>query len=62
MKQPAQLEIKRHYERLSEQETEQVVSAVAELIVSVLKRSGIGRPAADRQTDSSLDKPLASQR
>jgi ribosomal protein L12E/L44/L45/RPP1/RPP2 len=43
---PAAIEIKRHYRELSEKETQEVVEAVADLIVTFLKgRSGPARPA-----------------
>lgn len=43
MSAPAAIEIKRHYRELPEKETQEVVEAVADLIVTFLK--GRSRPA-----------------
>lgn len=47
---PAAIEIKRHYRELSEKDTQEVVEAVADLIVTFLKgRFGPARGAEAKQ-------------
>jgi len=41
---PQPLQIKRHYSTLSSKETDELVDAVAELIVTHVKRKGIDQP------------------
>ena len=40
---PAQIDIRRHYHKLSEKDTDAVVQTVADLIVSYLKRNPVPR-------------------
>lgn len=49
------LELKRHYRRLSEKETDGVVDVVADLIVGFLKTRS-GQAASNGQTHSGSDK------
>ena len=53
MKQPPPIEIKRHYRRLSEKQTAELASAVADLIVAFLKKRGHDKSSATPQADSS---------
>jgi len=46
--QPAPIEIRRHYQKLSERETEDAVAAIVELVVGFVKSGGcpdLNRPA-----------------
>ena len=45
MRTPPAMEFKRHYRRLSEKQTDELVGAVADLIVNFIKSRKGGRPA-----------------
>ena len=49
MKTPPAMEFKRHYRRLSEKQTDELVGAVADLIVNFIKSRG-GEPATAAST------------
>lgn len=52
---PAQIELRRHYRKLSEKDTDAVVQTVADLIVSYLKRNP--GPCGAHQTASATTGP-----
>lgn len=47
------ISIKRHYRKLSEKETDELVGAVADLIVARVKERGSGRTAPVEEIDNS---------
>jgi len=47
------ISLKRHYRKLSEKETDELVGAVADLIVARVKEQGSGRTAPVEESDDS---------
>ena len=47
------ISLKRHYQRLSEKETDELVGAVADLIVAYVKQRGADRAAPVEKSDDS---------
>jgi hypothetical protein len=55
------ISIKRHYRKLSEKETNELVGAFAELVVACVKERGI-RPARSDKTDDERPDPNTTER
>ena len=55
MRTPPAMEFKRHYRRLSEKQTDELVGAVADLIVNFIKSRGGGEPATTASTQGATE-------
>ena len=54
MRRPPAMEFKRHYRRLSKKQTDELVGAVADLIVNFIKSRG-GEPATAASTQGATE-------
>lgn len=62
MRNAPSIEIKRHCRKLSEKETDQLVGAVADLIVAFVKRQDNGQPGAAGNTEKSPNNGAKARR